>query len=164
MTNGNQSKNNVDSNNVSDLEIYNDNFEIMCYNKNAWMSFVFGMTYLAYGGYLFIGMFGGICEFLLFLLFTNVISYFPLGNLFIYSSIIFYIIITRYICAGFLNSFCLWLDKIKIEKLKKKYSINYKMYLIKKHQGWGNIILLYFVYFIIIALFVFYKRIENGTI
>lgn len=159
MMNGNNvTMKSIDKNNG--LKIYNDNYDIMLHNSNSLMVFIFGLPYLAYDGYIFYGLLGGILEFSLFMMYSYLISYIPLGNFFQFSSMLMYIIITRYLCSSFLNSLCLYLDKRNIEKLKKHKDYR----LVKSVHGYKGIFLVYLIYFIIIFLLIIYKRMLNGLI
>lgn len=162
MSNGNTvTMKSIDKNN--DLKIYNENYDVMLHNSNSLIVFMFGMSYLAYGGYVFYAIVGGILEFFLFFAYTYLISYIPLGNFFHFLSMLMYIIITRYLCASFLNSLCLYLDKRNIDKLKEKYK-DYKGRLVKGVHGYKGILLVWFIYFVILFILILYKRMLNGLI
>lgn len=126
-----------------DMYIYNKNFEAMYRNENVIIPMIFGGLYLAYVGHIISGILLIIIDFFLWY-FTNLfLSCIPIiGQLYIPNQII-YIVVTRMIFGAIINPYALWLDRRKVDRIKKKYPTCYEKKLIRHHHSILYVVMLF---------------------
>ncbi len=156
MENGNYVKYDYD-NQKSDLELYEKNYNGALQNKNLMIPFLLGSLYVTYKGHFIIGFLLSFLEFGLFVLVFNFFEMFAADFQLLFAltlSIILWIFV-RFIMAGVLNSFVLFLDKKDIEKIKKKYK-NYRDVL-ASHEVHGMFLVLMniLIYILIYGIYLF---------
>lgn len=154
--------NKVEQDKFVDIKIYNEDFDIMYHNENSLFPMIFGNFYLTYHGHVFIGIIWGIVDFSLFLLVSQInIEFF---HFITYYAIGLYLIVTRILYGTLMNSVCLKLDEVKIDRIKKKHFREYKNKLKKHRKSVFYIFINILVYIVIISLLILIRRIQNGTI
>lgn len=162
MDNGNNIQNiEVDKN--EDLKLFNKDFNIIVQNQNLLLIFILGPLYFSFRGYFFIGTILGILDYLLFYYIMDlskiliiVFGGFQIGMINFFINRLIYIIFSNYIC--------LLIDKLKINRIKKKYKENYKEKLKNYKHNKYYLLLTLLIYLIILGIFVVIKRIQNGLL
>lgn len=144
MENGNYIEQFKKEEKYTDIRIYNENFDEMNTNQKRYLNFLLGPFYFSYRNHIITGFIIGIIEFLIYIfemILTSALT--SIGNIFTliaFFNIIFYIVINRILYMGFSNAICLFIDKHKIMKIKRKNN-NYIDKLIK-HKSTSIIFIL----------------------
>jgi hypothetical protein len=104
--------------------MHGNNYNIMLYNSNWYIPFIFGPLYLSYMGHIIVSCITVSLNILLIPFIGRNVNILlqPIYGLII----MIYILFNRLIYAIFSNNICLKLDQIKIDKLKRKYPKNYR--------------------------------------
>lgn len=153
MSNGNYVNKEEIKRNISDIELFDKDYDKMNRNSNSYLPFMLGPFYLSYKGNFWLGFFLGIFDYLIRIL--SSLTTIPLVCM------IIYFIISRLSYLIFANQLCIFLDKKKISKIKSKYGDNYKEILNKHHNKISYIFLTIILYIFIvwlIFLFIKYKK------
>lgn len=154
---------NIEVDKNEDLKLFNKDFDTIVQNKNLLLIFILGPLYFSYRGYFFTGTLLGIIDYLMLYYSMNSLDILIIifGS---FPTLMLYFSINRLIYIIFANYMCILIDKIKIKIIKKKYKENYKEKLkMHKHNKY-YLLLTFLVYLIIIGIFFFIKRIQNGLL
>lgn len=122
MENGNTIEQFKDTNQHTNIRLYNEDYDEMNTNQNKCLNLIMGSYYFSYRGHLITGLISTIIASLILFLelkITNALE--QLGSeimLVIFLNATFYIIINRIIYMSFSNSICIGLDKCKSKKIK----------------------------------------------
>ena len=122
MENGNTIEQFKDTNQHTEIRLYNEDFDQMNTNQNKCLNFIMGSYYFSYRGHLIAGLISTIIAFtVLFfeLKITNALE--QLGSatlILIFLNTISYISLNRIIYMSFSNPICIGLDKCKSKKIK----------------------------------------------
>ena len=131
MENGNQIERFKDTNQNTEIRIYNEDFEIMNTNQSKLLNFIMGSYYFSYRGHLLVGLIStAISSIVLFfeLKITNIlVKYGSETLLLLFLNTISYLFINRILYMSFSNPICIGIDRCKIKKIKDiKKLINHK--------------------------------------
>lgn len=122
MENGNTVEQFKDTNQHTEIRLYNEDFDQMNTNQKKLMNFIMGSYYFSYRGHLIMGLISTIIAFtILFfeLKITKALSQFGSTMLIlIFLNTVFYVVINRVIFMSFSNPICIELDKCKAKKIK----------------------------------------------
>lgn len=122
MENGNTIEQFKDTDQHTDIRLYNEDFDQMNTNQKKLMNFIMGSYYFSYRGHLIMGLISTIIAFTVLLFeikLTNAIL--ALGNISLlmnFLNLTLYIIINRIIYMSFSNPICIEIDKCKSKKIK----------------------------------------------
>lgn len=122
MENGNIIEQFKDTNQHTNVRLYNEDYDEMNTNQNKCLNLIMGSYYFSYRGHLITGLISTIIASLILFLelkITNALG--QLGSdimLVIFLNATFYIIINRIIYMSFSNPICIGLDKCKSKKIK----------------------------------------------
>lgn len=124
MENGNKIERFKDSNQHTEIRLYNEDFDEMNTNQNKFLNFIMGSYYFSYRGHLITGLISTIIASLVFLFeikLTNALEILGSGAVLgIFLNTTFYVIINRVIYMSFSNPICIGIDKCKSKKIKNK--------------------------------------------
>lgn len=124
MENGNKIERFKDSNQHTEIRLYNEDFDEMNTNQNKFLNFIMGSYYFSYRGHLITGLISTIIATLVFLFeikLTNALEILGSGAVLgIFLNTTFYVIINRVIYMSFSNPICIAIDKCKSKKIKNK--------------------------------------------
>ncbi len=122
MENGNTIEQFKDSNQHTEVRLYNEDFDQMNTNETKLLNFIMGSYYFSYRGHFIMGLISSIIALtILFfeLKLTRALSQFGSATLIItFLNTIFYITINRVIYMSFSNPICIEIDKCKAKKIK----------------------------------------------
>lgn len=147
-----------------DLKIMNeDKYDIMLHNDNWYIPFIFGPFYLAYKNHVVLSIITSIFDVLLFCFIGINVGNNIYLSVFNKPLILLYLFLNRLVYAMFSNVICLKLDKINIEKQKRKYQKNYRMKIHNK-DSFLHVIFSIAILGLIVLILIIVRRIQNGTI
>ena len=156
MENGNQIEQFKKHEKYTDIRLYNSDFESMNQNQKKYMNFIMGPLYFSYRNHLIAGTLISIIAFTILYLEIKltdlILETGLLSTLLYFLNTIFYITINRVLYMSFSNVICIKLDKIKINRIKKKNK-NYTEMLIKHNTKSIISLLIQILFYIIIAFF-----------
>lgn len=165
MSNGNYTgKITIDK--FSDLKLYDDHFDDLTMNRKLFLVFLLESLYFCYRGHLLFGCFVGFVDMFISYGFISVVSnifgnFFPLLVNF---SLIAYFIVKKILYVMFANTICLSLDKLRVDRIKKRFN-NYQAILCKHNDcDWFKVIICLVIYYVVLFLFLFYKWKINGIL
>lgn len=122
MENGNVIEQFKDSNQHTEVRLYNEDYDQMNTNETKCLNFIMGSYYFSYRGHFIMGLISTIIAFtVLFfeLKLTNALQQFGSATLIlIFLNTTLYILINRIIYMSFSNLICIELDKCKAKKIK----------------------------------------------
>lgn len=122
MENGNTIEQFKDSDQHTNVRLYNEDYDEMNTNQNKCLNLIMGSYYFSYRGHLITGLISTIIASLILFLelkITNALG--QLGSeimLVIFLNATFYIIINRIIYMSFSDPICIEIDKCKSKKIK----------------------------------------------
>lgn len=122
MENGNKIEQFKDTNQHTEVRLYNEDFDQMNTNQNKCLNLIMGSYYFSYRGHLITGLISTIIASLILLFeikLTNAIL--ALGNISLlmnFLNLTLYITINRIIYMSFSNPICIEIDKCKSKKIK----------------------------------------------
>ena len=122
MENGNTIEQFKDTNQHTNVRLYNEDYDEMNTNQNKCLNLIMGSYYFSYRGHLITGLISTIIASLILFLelkITNALG--QLGSeimLVIFINATFYIIINRIIYMSFSDPICIEIDKCKSKKIK----------------------------------------------
>ena len=122
MENGNTIEQFKDTNQHTEIRLYNEDYDEMNTNQNKCLNFIMGSYYFSYRGHLITGLISTIIASLILffeLKITNALE--QLGSatlILIFLNTISYISLNRIIYMSFSNPICIGLDKCKSKKIK----------------------------------------------
>ena len=122
MENGNTIEQFKDTNQHTNVRLYNEDYDEMNTNQNKCLNLIMGSYYFSYRGHLITGLISTIIASLILFLelkITNALE--QLGSeimLVIFLNATFYIIINRIIYMSFSDPICIEIDKCKSKKIK----------------------------------------------
>lgn len=122
MENGNTIEQFKDTNQHTNVRLYNEDYDEMNTNQNKCLNLIMGSYYFSYRGHLITGLISTIIASLILFLelkITNALG--QLGSeimLVIFLNATFYIIINRIIYMSFSDPICIEIDKCKSKKIK----------------------------------------------
>lgn len=122
MENGNTIEQFKDSDQHTNVRLYNEDYDEMNTNQNKCLNLIIGSYYFSYRGHLITGLISTIIASLILFLelkITNALG--QLGSeimLVIFLNATFYIIINRIIYMSFSDPICIEIDKCKSKKIK----------------------------------------------
>ena len=124
MENGNKIERFKDSDQHTEVRLYNEDFDEMNTNQTKLLNFIMGSYYFSYRGHLITGIISTIIALLIFIFelkLTNALKRLGSGTtILIFLNTLFYIIINRVIYMSFSNPICIQIDKCKSKKIKDK--------------------------------------------
>ena len=122
MQNGNKIERFKDTNQHTEVRLYNEDFDEMNTNQNKFLNFIMGSYYFSYRGHLIAGLISTIISSIILffeLKLTNALSQLGIGTLLLrFLNTTFYIVINRIIYMSFSNPICIEIDKSKSKKIK----------------------------------------------
>lgn len=131
---------------------FNKYFETMYRNEKTYINFFLGPLYFSYRGHFFTGTILVFVDFVMYCFIASIIFINPMVSGLIR---LIYLFLNRLVYATIANSICVFIDNIKIQRIRKKYKENYIEKLEKyKHREFYLLLTIIF-YLIIILLFVY---------
>ena len=122
MENGNTIEQFKDSNQHTEVRLYNEDYDQMNTNQNKFINFIMGSYYFSYRGHFVVGIISTIISFTILFLelkITKALSQFGSATLIlILLNTVLYLVINRVIYMSFSNPICIELDKCKSKKIK----------------------------------------------
>lgn len=131
---------------------YNKNFDSMYRNEKTYINFFLGPLYFSYRGHFFTGTILVFLDFFIYIFLTSIIIINPAVSKLIR---LIYLFINRLIYATISNSVCLFIDNLKISRIKKKYKANY-IEKLEKHKHRELYLPLTIIFYLIIIVLCLY--------
>lgn len=157
MENGNQIDQFKENKKIEELRLYNEDFDKMNQNQKKYMNLIMGPLYFSYRNHLIVGTIISIIAFIILYLEIKLTELIQetglLSTLLFFLNTIFYITINRVLYMAFSNIICIKLDKIKINRIKKK-NVNCKEQLTKHKSRSIIMLLIQTIIYAIIAIFI----------
>lgn len=150
MLNGNYVNKNEIKRELTDIELFDSDYDKMNRNSNWYLPFILGPFYFSYKGFFLLGFFGVLFDYGVRVLATLT----PIPNPIIFM----YFIINRFIYLIFANPFCLYMERKRINKIKANSINSYKDILKKNHNKISYILISIGIYTLIISLIIIYLK------
>lgn len=151
MINGNMVKLEEAPDKNLDLKLFDKDFDKICRNENYYIPLIMGPLYFLYRSNFWLGFLFVIADFFLLIFVFYIISYLKMLAHFL---LMLYIVINRIMYAAFANELCIFIDKIKIKKIKKKYGQKYREKLLSHHNRIFFVILTLEIYILLFILMI----------